>query len=102
MSALVRCGTAAGGFRCAIVRRIVRPFMSWSDMAPAPTVASTPSYLAPRLRSAPAWTSLAGGDYLIHIKSEGRFSARRLMREGYSRDEIISRWVLTVISPQPI
>jgi hypothetical protein len=30
---------------CAIVRRIVRPFISWSDTKPAPTVAGTPSYL---------------------------------------------------------
>src|SRR5262249_60302266 len=25
------CGTAAGGFMCFIVRRIARPFTSWSD-----------------------------------------------------------------------
>jgi len=39
-------GTAAGGFMCFIVRLIARPFMSWSDMTPAPNVAGTHSYLA--------------------------------------------------------
>jgi hypothetical protein len=42
---------------CAIVRRIVRPFMSWSDTTPAPTVAGTPSYLAPVRRAEPNATS---------------------------------------------
>src|SRR6478672_9240838 len=37
-SAPVMCGTAAGGIMCVIVQRIARPFMSWSDTTPAPTV----------------------------------------------------------------
>src|SRR5262245_1134420 len=36
---------------CAIVRRIVRPFMSSSDTTLAPSVASTHSYLAPVRRA---------------------------------------------------
>jgi hypothetical protein len=42
---------------CAIVRRIVRPIMSSSDTTPAPTVAGTPSYLAPVRRAEPNATS---------------------------------------------
>src|SRR5262249_9065425 len=42
---------------CVIVRRIVRPFMSWSDSTPAPTVVGTPSYLAPVRRAEPNATS---------------------------------------------
>jgi hypothetical protein len=61
-----------------------------------------PVTLATKIGSAPAWTSLAGGDYLIHIKSEGVSAPVDLCSEIYSRDEISSRWVLTVISPQPI
>ena len=40
-----------------IVRRIVRPFINWSDTTPAPTVAGTPSYLAPVRRAEPSATS---------------------------------------------
>src|SRR5215472_5362760 len=38
VSAPVMCGTAAGGPVCVIVRRIARPFMSWSDTTPTPSV----------------------------------------------------------------
>src|SRR5215510_3810756 len=40
------CGTVGGGFMRFIVRLIARPFMSWSDTTPAPTMAGTNSYLA--------------------------------------------------------
>ena len=40
------CGTAAGGFRCFIVRLIARPFTSWSDTTPAPNMAGPHSHLA--------------------------------------------------------
>ena len=42
---------------CAIVRRIVRLFISTSDTTLAPTVADTPSYLAPVRRAEPNTTS---------------------------------------------
>ena len=54
--------------------------------------------LATKIASAPAWTSRAGNDYLIHIKSEGVSAPVDLCSEIYSRDEISSRWVLTVVS----
>ena len=71
----VRCGTAAGGFRCAIVRRIVRPITSSSDTTPAPTVAGTPSYLAPVRRAEPNATSPEMPLWhlvLVHMHSSSR------------------------------
>jgi hypothetical protein len=40
-----------------VQRRIVRPFMSWSDPALAPTLAGTPSYFASVRRAEPNATS---------------------------------------------
>jgi hypothetical protein len=53
VSALVKCGTAASGFMCAIVPRIARPSISWSYTKPAPTVAGTHRPANANKRTAP-------------------------------------------------
>src|SRR4029077_18937047 len=50
---------------CAIVRRIVRPFMSWRDTTPAPTVVGTPSYLAAIRRAEPNANGCEPGGRLL-------------------------------------
>ena len=50
---------------------IARPFMSWSDTTPAPTVADTPSYLAPVRRAEPSATSpeMPLRHLVVHMRS---------------------------------
>src|SRR6516164_2784387 len=83
------CGTVGGGFMCAIVRRIVRPFMSWSDSTPAPTVVGTPSYLAPVRRTdrIPLWHLLGVFMTLHKAKSIARHLGLTLrqLRSGNHR-----------------
>ena len=56
---------------CAIVRRIVRLFISTSDTTLAPTVADTPSYFAPVRRAEPNATSpeMPLWHLVVHMRS---------------------------------
>jgi len=51
MCPMSRKTRAAGGFMCASVRLIARPFMSWSDTTLAPNVAGRHSYLTAARRT---------------------------------------------------
>src|SRR5215468_5398399 len=74
---------------CIIVRLIARPFMSWSDMTPAPNVAGTHSYLVAVRRTdrIPLWHLVGVFMTLQKAKSIARHLGLtlRLLRSGNYR-----------------